>query len=97
MSGFWSLCRVELNASHLSPGRTKHILSDAAGTRDFLPFKALEICTYPDDSGYYLLYEPETGHGTDTYHETLSDAKNQAEWEFGVSNDEWIKTNRPYR
>ena len=42
------------------------------------------------------MYEPETGHGTDTWHLTLDDAFHQAEWEFGVTPEEWKKTDRPY-
>jgi hypothetical protein len=42
------------------------------------------------------MYEPETGLGTDTHHETLEDALHQAEWEFNVLPAEWTKTERPY-
>ncbi len=96
MSEFTSLFRVELSEHHHRPGRTKHRLSDASGLRDFPPFKALEICSSFDDGGYYLMYEPEIGHGTDTWHQSLDDAMHQAEWEFGVARDEWKKTDRPY-
>ena len=34
--------------------------------------------------------------GADTFHLTLDDAKHQAEWEFGVKEDEWFKTERPF-
>jgi len=47
-------------------------------------------------NGKYLMYEPETGQGTDTHHETLEDALSQAQWEFNVLPSEWIKTERPY-
>lgn len=96
MSGFRSLYRVELAPHHHRPGRTKHTLSDSAGIRDFPPFKALEICSTAPDEGFYLMYEPEHGTGTDTWHQTLDDAFHQAEWEFGVARNEWLETNRPY-
>jgi hypothetical protein len=96
MSEFHSLFRVELGPHHLRPGRTKHRLKDSTGLHEFPPFKALEICTTPPPAGFYLLYEPETGPGTDTWHETLEDAFDQAEWEFGVRQDEWKKTDRLY-
>ncbi len=89
--------RVESAEHHLRPGRTKHTLSDASGVRAFPTFKALEICSSADDAGYYLMYEAESGHGTDTWHRALEDAMHQAEWEFGVNRAEWIKTDRPYR
>jgi len=95
MGTFHSLFRVELGSHHLRPGRTKHTLVDAAGARDFPLFKALEIAKFPEDEGFYLLYEPETGHGTDTWHLSLDDAMHQAEWEFGVMPAEWVKTDRP--
>jgi hypothetical protein len=67
-----------------------------AGSVEFAPFKALEICQHPGDAGYYLMYEPETGYGTDTWHLSLEDALHQAEWEFGVLKNEWVTTDKPY-
>lgn len=96
MSDFRSLYRVELASHHLRPGRTKHTLKDASGLREFPPFRALEICSTSPAGGFYLMYEPETGQGTDTWHQTLEDAFHQAEWEFGVAREEWMKTDRPY-
>lgn len=96
MSEFRSLFRVELGAHHLRPGRAKHQLKDASGLHDFPPFIALEICTPSPERGFYLMYEPEKGQGTDTWHQTLDDAFDQAEWEFGVVREEWTKTDRPY-
>ena len=94
MSEFHSLFRLELGPHHLRPGRAKHRLRDATGLREFPPFKALEICTTSPPAGFCLLYEPDTGPGTDTWHETLEDAFNQAELEFGVARDEWQKSDR---
>jgi hypothetical protein len=96
MSEFRSLFPVELGLHHLRPGRAKHRLKDASGLHDFPPFKALEICSTSTGAGFYLMYEPETRHGTDTWHQTLDDAFHQAEWEFGVTRSEWMKTERPY-
>jgi hypothetical protein len=98
MSTFWSLYRVELTAHHRQPDRTKHALVNSSGKHDFPPFKFLTICGQDDttDQGYYLMYVPETGPGTDTWHQTLEDAMAQAEWEFGVTRDEWMKTDCPY-
>jgi len=95
MSELRSLFRVELGSHHLRPGRAKHQLKDASGLHDFAPFVALEICTSPAH-GFYLMYEPESGHGTDTWHQSLDDAFHQAEWEFGVAQAEWKETDRPY-
>jgi hypothetical protein len=57
--------------------------------RDFPPFARLEIAQYEGDSGFYLLYYPETGHGTDTWHQSLEDAMHQAEFEFNVKASDW--------
>ena len=96
MSAYWSLLRVDLTDRHHSPGKTKHQLKDSAGLRDFPPFVALEIVQAEGESAFYLMYIPASGHGTDTFHLSLDDAKHQAEWEFGVAQDEWVKTERPF-
>lgn len=89
MSEMVVLKTVTLTDHHLRPGRTKHTLSEAAGTRDFPPFTSLTIARYPEDSGFYLLYLTDVGPGADTYHLSLADALHQAEREFGVEQDEW--------
>lgn len=96
MSEFRSLYRTEMAAHHLNPGRTKHQLKDASGLHDFPPFRTLEICSTGPTNRFYLMYLPETGPGTDTWHQTLDDAFHQAEWEFGVQREEWSETNRPF-
>jgi hypothetical protein len=96
MSEFNSLFRVELGPHHLCPGRARHRLRDASGVHDFPRFKALEICSTGPSHGFYLMYLPEHGQGTDGWHETLDDVFHQAEWEFGVKREEWVETNRPF-
>jgi hypothetical protein len=68
-----------------------------SGHHEFAPFKALEICSTAPTDGFYLMYEPEHGPGTDEWPQTLEDAFHQAEWEFGVERGEWVETNRSYR
>ncbi len=58
--------------------------------KEFPPFIGLEIATYGPDDGFYLLYISPEGLGTDTWHETLNDALDQAQFEFGVKTHEWI-------
>jgi hypothetical protein len=93
---FQSLFRADLGPDHHSPGKTKHSIKDNAGLRSFPPFVALEIVQAEGDSAFYLMYIPESGMGADTFYLTLEDAKHQAEWEFGVKEEEWIKTDRPF-
>jgi hypothetical protein len=90
-----ALRKVTLNERHLLPGRTRHTLIDEKGAREFPPFTSLLIAQYPGDAGYYLMHLCEGGVGADTWHQNLDDALHQAEWEFGVSPEEWIVTNDP--
>jgi hypothetical protein len=88
--------RVKLEAHHLQPGRTKHTLHDANGIRPFPPFTSLAIARYGDDAGYYLMHICADRTGTDTWHQTLEDAFDQAEWEFGVRRNEWTEVREPF-
>lgn len=50
------------------------------------------------DPGYYLLYLDESGEEiTDTYHDSLEKALDQAKWEFNVEPDEWDVSSLPFR
>ena len=89
MSQHKAIKRVQLGLQHLRPGRTKHSISNGATIRDFSPFVALEIATFPGDSGYYLLHISENGEVADTWHETVEAAMHQAEFEFEVREEEW--------
>jgi hypothetical protein len=42
------------------------------------------------------MYHCESELGTDTWHQTLDDAYHQAEWEFGVRQEEWIEISEPW-
>lgn len=87
--------RVALGPQHLKPGRTKHTIRDANGLRDFAPFIALEIARYPNEQSCYLFHVSENGEVADTWHQTLEEAFDQAEWEFGVRREEWGDVNLP--
>jgi hypothetical protein len=84
-----SVKRAMLGSQHLQPGRTKHTITDKDGTRAFPPFKSLEIAHNPGSPGYYLFHICADGQVADTWHESLDDALEQAEWEFGVQPQEW--------
>jgi hypothetical protein len=94
--GMLAIKKVKLTDRHLSPGRTKHTLSDSEGVRLFPQFTSLAITQADGDSGYYLMHLCDSGLGTDTWHESLEDALNQAEWEFGVLPDEWTDVHEPF-
>jgi hypothetical protein len=96
MEQFTAIRRVKLGDRHLSPGRTNHMLVDSNGKRPFAPFKELVIAHYPGTVGYYLMHHSIDGTGTDTWHESLEDALNQAAWEFEVDASEWVEIDEPY-
>jgi hypothetical protein len=97
MNQMMAIKKVTLTDKHLRPGRAKHQLKDSSGLRDFPPLTHLTITTYPDEqSGFYLMNHCSDGLGTDTLHETLEEALEQAEWEFEVKPEEWTDTNEPF-
>lgn len=73
-------------------GATHHYLASIEGTevrRDVeLPVPAwVEIVA--EDGAYFLLYFAAGVCQTDTWHETLGQAKAQARHEFGIEEHEW--------
>jgi hypothetical protein len=80
------LRRVRLTPHHASTGKTRHFRGGIALS---LPAE-LTIVKYPNDPGYYLLHFDEAGQEmTDTYHENLASAIEQAEWEFNIRPEDW--------
>jgi hypothetical protein len=68
-------------------GKTKHF----AGSEELPPASKLQIIQYEDDEGFYLFYLDSTGEVmTDTYHTTIDGAIEQADWEYGIKQDEWV-------
>jgi hypothetical protein len=74
-----NLCTPTGNTKHYADGKP---LSAAYG---------LAICEYKPNSGYYLFYCNDAWETfADTWHETIDDAKDQAEYEYtGITNN-WI-------
>jgi len=67
-------------------GKTTHIIR---GVQMPTPSK-LQIAQYANDTGFYLFYlDDKDVVMTDTYHETKEGAEDQANWEYGVSLNEW--------
>jgi hypothetical protein len=87
MPDYIVLKRTVLSGFHSSTGQTRHY----RGEQELPAPKSLEIVRYPDTPGYYLLYLDEEGKWlTDTYHDTIENAIDQATWEFKVGRDEWV-------
>src|ERR1700737_368274 len=76
-------------ADHLATGFTVHRRGG-----EILPKPSiLTIAQRGSDLGYYLLYLDDQGEEmTDTYHENLDAAFEQAKAEFGVAKEEWRKS-----
>jgi hypothetical protein len=78
--------RVLLGAKHRPTGSTLHY-------RDGMllgPPSELLIGYFDGSGGFYLLYLDGYGEEmTDTYHESVDKAMEQAQVEFGVTPDEW--------
>lgn len=69
---------ADLSASSTT-GATRHVV----GGGEVTEFAALAIAQYPSDSGFYLFYCDERWEVvTDTYHESIRAAIEQAEFEF---------------
>ncbi|GAB4093021.1 hypothetical protein [Flaviaesturariibacter terrae] len=67
-------------------GNTKHFIDGAL----VKSFASLAICQYLNDSGYYLFYCDSNWNAlTDTYHDTIEGAVEQAEYEFRGSSSGW--------
>lgn len=86
------LAQVWLQPHHQSTGVTRHYFGAPDGTRVEVPRPiSLQVVQYPGDgSNAYLFYRDESGEEmTDTYHDSVEDAFEQARAEFGVLRDEW--------
>lgn len=83
------LKRIDLQPHHSPKSQTRHYLpSDNANA--YPQFAALEIAKYDSDGGFYLFHVTVGGENADTYHSTMQEAMEQAEFEFGVKKEEWI-------
>lgn len=80
------LCQVFLGDDVNWPKKTKHYV----GGMEMQKPAELRIVTFASDKGYYLYYCDKSGaEMTDTYHDTLDEAKEQAHFEFGVRATDW--------
>ena len=53
---------------------------------------SLQIARYPGDEGYYLFYLDEQGNEmTDTYHDDVEGAMDQARFEFSIPPAAWVE------
>lgn len=80
------LKKIKLGPRHIPTGKTKHFDSSVELGKPSI----LKIVQYKDDAGFYLIYCDDRGEElTDTYHDSLKDAMDQAKWEFQIEPQEW--------
>jgi hypothetical protein len=76
-----------LNSNHARRNNTSHYV----GGTLLIDLYGLAICKYVDDAGYYLFYcNSDWKEFTDTYHGSIEDAIDQAEFEFANTHEDWI-------
>jgi hypothetical protein len=86
--------RVRLGPHHHA-SLAKHTISDASRKREFPPFVELVIAADPGETSCYLFHVCPDGRVADTWHQSIEEAVDQAEWEFGVQPGEWIAPDGP--
>ena len=96
MSDYLIHRKITLKSHHVPTGETQHTHGvctpdgEVVSGPELPTPSALMIAQLPTDRGYYLLYLDEQGNEiTDTYHDSLEKAVEQAKWEFQVEPDEW--------
>lgn len=86
MAEYTIILTAKITEQHHSTGHTRHFNH---GELLGMP-KHLQIVQYPGDPGCYLIYCAADGREmTDTYHETIDAAKDQAMAEFELQHREW--------
>jgi hypothetical protein len=79
---------IILDTTQTKTGKTTHIVAGETVETVF----GLAICKYSDDQGFYLFYCNRYWKTiTDTYHDTIDKAKEQAEHEFSNTRTAWTK------
>jgi hypothetical protein len=80
------LRRIVLSATHRPTGQVRHFRWGEL----LPPPYELRIVKYEDAPGYYLFYCNENGtEMSDTYHDSIQQAMEQAKSEFNVLPNEW--------
>ena len=86
MNSYSVIKSIYLTSKHLSTLNT----IQRVGNEIMMKPHKLEIVNYPGDPGFYLLYFGINDEElTDTYHDNIDSALQQAKWEFNINIDEW--------
>jgi hypothetical protein len=86
IGGATVVCYTPIDSRHRHTGNTKQIVGGVV----LGPASGLAICQFSGDSAFYLFgCDREWNSLSDTWHETLEDAKEQAEFEYEGTNSTW--------
>ncbi|WP_052177634.1 hypothetical protein [Methylotenera sp. G11] len=81
------ICCTAIDLRHRHTGNTKQIVDGVV----LGPTSGLAICQYEGEDAFYLFGCDENWNSlSDTWHETLEDAKEQAEFEYEGTLKTWI-------
>ena len=86
IGGATTLFYTVIDSRHIRIRITTHLVDGQLAEK----ISGLAICKYVNDSGYYLFgCNDQWDSITDTYHETIEDAKEQAEFEYTNTIGTW--------
>jgi hypothetical protein len=81
------ICHTLIDERHRFTGNTRQIVAGKL----MGPMAGLAICPYDGDEAFYLFgCDPEWNSLTDTWHQSLDEAKDQAEFEYEGAKWTWI-------
>jgi hypothetical protein len=81
------VCYTPIDHRHKFTGNCKQIVAGKV----LEPLAGLAVCQYPNDNAFYLFgCDSDWNSKTDTWHQTLEDAKEQAEFEYEGTLGTWV-------
>ena len=97
MAEFTALKKVILGPHHSQPTSVGATIHEGRTMRPRAPFIELQIARYEGEKSCYLFHISGNDESTDTLHDSLEDAMQDAEDIYGVARMEWIDVNAPFR
>lgn len=81
------ICYTPIDARQRRTGNTTHLV----GGEEIDPAHGLAICQYDGEEAFYLFAcDAQWNSQTDTWHKSLQDAKEQAEFEYAGTFSTWV-------
>jgi hypothetical protein len=87
IGGLKVICYTPIDGRHRFTAQTRQVVGDQL----MGSMSGLAICRSDEGKGFYLFgCDADWSSVTDTWHQSLDEAKNQAEWEYEGVNQTWI-------